>query len=118
MQWVRNTEELFFRDPPLFSIGSITSHIRPDERVRAATPTGGCSAWTSPTTSRRGERPRGAGAPWKADIGAGVNTSFREKWSELLRQVWLGYENRKNSSGANATDDAYPAAAVRRSATC
>ena len=34
VQWVRNTEELFFRDPPLFSVGSITSHIRPDERVR------------------------------------------------------------------------------------
>ena len=50
---------------------------------------------------------RAGTAGWKADVGAGVNTSFREKWSELLRQVWLGYENRKNSSGANATDDAY-----------
>ena len=36
-----------------------------------------------------------------------MNTSFREKWSELLRQVWLGYENRNNAVGANATDDAY-----------
>jgi hypothetical protein len=36
-----------------------------------------------------------------------VNAGFRAQWSELLRQVWLGQENRKNTSGANATDDAY-----------
>ena len=107
VQWVRNTEELFFRDPPLFSVGSITSHIRPDERsVRRN------AYWrmfgmdfSHDIPPRWGGRAGTAG--WKADVGAGVNTSFREKWSELLRQVWLGYENRKNSSGANATDDAY-----------
>jgi hypothetical protein len=31
--WARNTEELFFRDPPLFHIGGITSSLRPDANV-------------------------------------------------------------------------------------
>ena len=49
----------------------------------------------------------GNGQPWKQDAGNGVNTTFREKWAELLRQVWLGYENRNNGIGPNATDDAF-----------
>ena len=36
-----------------------------------------------------------------------MNTTFREKWAELLRQTWLGYENRTNFVGTNATDEAY-----------
>ena len=31
--WVRTTEELFFRDPPLYSIAGITSEARPLSRV-------------------------------------------------------------------------------------
>ena len=30
-QWLRSTEELFYRDPPSFFISAITSHIRPDQ---------------------------------------------------------------------------------------
>jgi hypothetical protein len=30
-------------------------------------------------------------------------------WNELLRQVWLGYENDTNTSGAKATDPSYVA---------
>jgi hypothetical protein len=33
LRWVRATEELFFRDPPLFSISGVTSEIRPDDRI-------------------------------------------------------------------------------------
>ena len=32
-QWLRTTEELFFRDPPLFSIAGIVSEARPQARV-------------------------------------------------------------------------------------
>jgi hypothetical protein len=41
------------------------------------------------------------------DVGDGVNGSFREKWTELLRQVWLGMEDAKNGIGPNATDREY-----------
>ena len=44
---------------------------------------------------------------WKRDVGAAGNTRFLEIWNELLRQVWLGYENDSNSSGANPTDESY-----------
>ena len=30
--WLRTTEELFYRDPPPFSITTVSSHIRPDLR--------------------------------------------------------------------------------------
>lgn len=108
VQWLRNTEELFFREPPLFSIAGVTSQLRPEARVvrrnaywrmfgmdlsHAVPP-----RWTNPTLGTQ---------PWKTDVGNGVNTTFREKWSELLRQVWLGYENRNNAVGANATDNAF-----------
>ena len=32
-QWLRATEELFFRDPPLYHITGITSQFRPDSRI-------------------------------------------------------------------------------------
>jgi hypothetical protein len=42
-----------------------------------------------------------------------VNTGFRERWTELLRQVWLGIENARNDSGPNATDREYVALLAR-----
>jgi hypothetical protein len=106
-RWVHATEELFFRDPPLFSVASVVSHLRPDMRVARRN-----AYWrlfgldlAHPIPSRWAGP--GGGQPWKVDTGTGVNTDFREKWSELLRQVWLGFENRINTSGANATDREY-----------
>ena len=32
-QWLRSTEELFYRDPPSFFISAITSHVRPDQEA-------------------------------------------------------------------------------------
>jgi hypothetical protein len=107
LRWLRTTEELFFRDPPLFSISSVTSHLRPEARVvrrNAYWRMFGMDLSHPVTRSVNGPM---SGATWKQDTGNGVNTTFREKWSELLRQVWLGMENRNNLIGANATDDAY-----------
>ena len=36
-----------------------------------------------------------------------LNQDFRQKWSELLRQIWIGVENRANTSGANPADPSY-----------
>jgi hypothetical protein len=52
-------------------------------------------------------------ADWKADTGNGVNSDFREKWSELLRQVWLAVENAANETGANPADEGYIASLCR-----
>ena len=101
---VRATDELFFRDPPLFTVGSVVSNLRPDIRISRRN-----AYWrmfgldlAHPIPPRWARA--GAEQSWKQDTGAGVNADFREKWSELLRQIWLGFENRINTSGPNATD--------------
>jgi len=106
-QWLRSTEELFFRDPPLFQAIGVGSHIRRfgRESRRGAywrmfgldLPFPIPTRWADPI----------GGQPWKSDVGAGVNHPFRRQWTEFLRQVWLGVENRRNLVGANATDAEY-----------
>ena len=104
-RWLRSTEELFYRDPPLFASGLVGSQLRPESRVIRRN-----AYWrmfgldlSHPVAgpSQNGAR------DWKQLTGNGVNASFRAQWSELLRQIWLGIENRNNSSGANATDPGY-----------
>ncbi|HZC99991.1 MAG TPA: hypothetical protein VFA46_07310 [Actinomycetes bacterium] len=110
IKWVRATEELFFRDPPLFSITGTVSELRPHARVSRRN-----AYWRMfgmdvphaiPAQWDRG------GQAWKVDVGE-VNVDFRAKWTELLRQVWLGLENNRNSSGANPTDGSYVALLCR-----
>lgn len=105
-KWLRATEELFFRDPPLFSISGVVSEARPHARVTRRN-----AYWRMfgldlphPLPSLRD----GAGGQqdWKAHVGL-VNADFRAKWTELLRQVWFGLENDKNTSGSNPTDPSY-----------
>lgn len=96
-QWLRNTEELFYRDPPPFSITTITSHIRSDTRA-----------------SRRNAYQRmfgrdlihgtDDGQPYpyvKADT---YNNEFVATFEELLRESWVAIANRSNTSGSNPTD--------------
>ncbi|SED60568.1 hypothetical protein [Jiangella alba] len=111
LRWLRATEELFFRDPPLFSISGVTSAVRPDDRVNRRNCMWRMFGMDLPhPIPARWARPGSAGEQdWKSDTGSGVNTGFREKWTELLRQVWLGIENARNESGPNATDKEYVA---------
>jgi hypothetical protein len=105
LRWLHATEELFFRDPPLLSIGSVVSRVRPDLRVSRRN-----AYWRMFGLDLAHPLPAQVGSgdqSWKRDIGNGVNSDFREKWSELLRQIWLGVENQVNTSGANATDREY-----------
>src|SRR5437763_13778520 len=94
VQWLRSTEDLFFRDPPLFSSGLMTSQLRPESRIIRRNAHwrmfGVDLAHPIPAPASNGTR------DWKQLTGNGVNTSFREQWAELLRQIWLGIENRNN----------------------
>lgn len=104
--WVRSTEELFFRDPPLFSTsGPLSSQVRPDAAVNRRNAYWRMFGMDLPHPVGRGV----VGQPWKRDVGPTINSRFLELWNELLRQVWLGYENDTNSSGAKATDPSYVA---------
>lgn len=105
--WLRATEELFFRDPPLYSIAGITSEARPLSRVTRRNAYWRMFGFDLPHPLP--DRPSGfdEGRDWKAHVGLGANADFRPKWTELLRQVWLGLENFLNTSGSNATDPSY-----------
>ncbi len=103
-RWLRATEELFYRDPPLFSIGGIVSEARPHARVSRRN-----AYWRMFGMDLPHQPPASvaSGQPWKADVGLGVNADFRTKWAELLRQVWMGLVNSENTSGTNPTDPSY-----------
>jgi hypothetical protein len=102
--WVRATEDLFYRDPPLFTAGGpLMSQLRPDAVVNRRNAYWRMFGLDLPHPMSGA----GAGQPWKRDVGPTVNTRFLELWNELLRQVWLGFENDTNSSGAKATDSSY-----------
>ena len=106
-RWLRATEELFFRDPPLYSITGVTSEMRPHARVSRRN-----AYWRMfgfdlphpiPTRWPGASNERG----WTTDVGAGTNTDFRAKWNELLRQIWIGVEYAKATTSADPTDPAY-----------
>jgi hypothetical protein len=110
LRWLRATEELFFRDPPLFSINGVVSEVRSCERINFRNWVWRMFEMDLPhPIPARWCGGQGGEQAWKADVGSGVNTGFREKWTELLRQVWLGMENARNETGPNATDREYVA---------
>jgi hypothetical protein len=105
--WVRATEELFFRDPPLFSIAGIVSEARPLSRVNRRNAYWRMFGFDLPHPLPSGMPGSERQRDWKAQVGLGVNADFRAKWAELLRQVWHGLENFSNTSGSNPTDPSY-----------
>ena len=111
-QWVRATEELFFRDPPLFHITGTASQFRPDLRMTRRNLYWRLLGMDLPHPLPPAYPASSGVQPWKQDVGV-ANTRFHELWLELLRQVWIGYENVNNTSGANPTDPAYMAEICR-----
>lgn len=97
MIWLRNTEELFYRDPLPFSITAINSYIRPDMRA-----------------SRRNAYQRMFGMdlnhgtednqPYPYIRADTYNKEFVTIFEELLREAWVAIANVGNQSGANPTD--------------
>jgi hypothetical protein len=109
-RWLRSTEDLFFRDPPLFQAIGIGSHIRPYSRESRRGAYWRMYNLDMPFPVPPRWRDPVGGQPWKLDVGvSGANTAFRQQWREFLHQVWLGIENRRNLVGANATDQEYVA---------
>lgn len=113
VEWVRATEELFFRDPPPFTIASVVSQVRPHSRTNRRNAYWRMFGMDLPHTVPEKWGGPAAFADWKAGLGTGVNSDFRAKWNELLRQVWLGIENSQNASGANPADASYIAMLCR-----
>jgi hypothetical protein len=113
IKWLRSTEELFFRDPPLFSISGVVSELRPHARINRRQAFWRMFGFDIPHRIPAGEPGATEADSWKQARGLTANADFRAKWTELLRQVWMGLENRSNVAGANPTDPAYVALLCR-----
>ena len=106
-RWAQVTEEVFFTHPRNYSIRGVTSDLRPNHgavrrnayyRVLGLDLSHGLDD--------------GAPFPYpKAEI---ANREFSQLFEALLREVWLGFKNRSNFSGENATDDAAIEELLRR----
>jgi hypothetical protein len=110
--WLRATEQLFFRDSSPFSVASVLSDVRPYDRTNRRN-----AYWRMfGMDLAHAVPPLWAGAgplgDWKGLTGP-VNLDFRQKWSELLRQIWIGVENRANVTGPNPADPSYIALLAR-----
>jgi hypothetical protein len=111
--WLRATEQMFFGDPPQFSVAAVLSEVRPHQRTNRRN-----AYWRMFGMDLAHPVPPhwpGATGPlvdWKTQTGP-VNDDFRQKWNELLRQVWLGVENRRNGSGPNPADPGHIALLCR-----
>lgn len=107
--WLRNTEELFFRDPPLFGATGVVSDLRPSRSVNRRNAYWRLLGMDLPHQIPTGWRSSGNPEDWKTNTAPGVNNDFQEKLTELLRQVWTGLVNANNRIGANPTDEGYVA---------
>jgi hypothetical protein len=95
--WLRNTEELFYREQPPIAITTVTSHIRADLRASRRN-----AYWRMFGMDLNHGNDDGAPYPYiKADA---YNNEFVSAFEELLREVWVAIANRNNGSGADPTD--------------
>ena len=105
-QWLRNTEELFYKDPPPFAVADIASHIRSDMRA-----------------SRRNAYWRmfgmdlnhgtDDGQPYQYVRADAANSEFVPTFEEFLREVWVGMMY-VNATTARPTDNAKIATLAER----
>ncbi len=105
--WLRNTEELFFRDAAPFTIYSVTSYVRPDSGA-----------------SRRNAYYRMFGMDLNHGMDDGkpypyvkpdtANREFVSTWEDFLQEVWIGIVNDRNTIGVDPTDNAAIANLARR----
>lgn len=107
MHWLRNTEELFFRDPAPFSITSIVSAVRPDSGASRRN-----AYWRMFGMDLNHGLDDGKPYPYhKADA---ANREFVKTLEAFFTEVWIAIENANNSSGPNLKDDAAIANLAKR----
>ena len=99
LHWLRNTEEMFYRDGPSYFAPSLHSSARPD-----------CEAMRRTTYHRMLGMDLNHGTadnkPYPFTRAEAANKEFVSTFEELLREVWIGIVNAGNSSGIKSTDDA------------
>ena len=97
--WLRNTEELFYRDSAPFLITNVSSHIRSDLRANRR------NAYQSMFGM---DLNHGAddGKPYAYVKAEAANSAFVTTFEEFLREVWVGITYVSATSSSKPTDDA------------
>jgi hypothetical protein len=106
-QWLRTTEQLFYRDPPPLFVTSVHSDIRPDSD---ATRRNAYQRMFGIDLNHGGTD----GKPYSYVRAEAANKEFVNTFEELLREVWIGIINAGNSSGTKSTDDAKLADLIKK----
>ncbi len=79
LQWARAMEELLFRDPPPFSIGSVISRLRSDPRIERRRAYYSFFGFDLPFPLPASPALADGGQPpWKLDVG-GANITFQQR---------------------------------------
>jgi hypothetical protein len=106
-QWLRNTEELFYKDPPPFVITDIASHIRSDMRASRRN-----AYWRMFGMDLNHGKDDGQPYPYiRADA---ANTEFVPTFEEFLREIWIGMAYVTATAAASPIDDAKIAALAEK----
>ncbi len=96
--WLRSTEELFYRDPAPFLITSVASHIRPDLRSNRRN---AYQRMFGMDLNHGGDD----GKPYPYVRAEAANIEFVTTFEEFLREVWVGITYVTASTSSNPTDD-------------
>ncbi|MEV7346290.1 hypothetical protein [Streptomyces sp. NPDC093544] len=105
--WLRNTEELFYREPAPFTISAVTSRLRPDlDATRRSTYQRLLGMELNHGTDDN--------HPYPYPKAEAANREFVTTFEELLREVWIGSVNVRNATGPNPTDNGKIAMLVTR----
>jgi hypothetical protein len=96
--WLRNTEELFYRDSAPFLITNVTSHVRSDLRANRRN-------WYQRVFGMDLNHGADDGSPYAYVKASAGNTAFVSTFEEFLREVWVGISYVRASSSANPTDN-------------
>jgi hypothetical protein len=97
--WLRNTEELFFKDGAPFFITSVASHLRPDVRANRRNP---YQRMFGMELNHGGDD----GKPYAYVKADAANNDFVNTFEEFLREVWVGMTYVTATSSSNPTDPA------------
>lgn len=98
-QWLRTTEDLFYRDGTSSLIPSVSSWVRPDPR---ATRRNAYHRMFGVDLNHGGDD----GRPFAYERAETSNAEFIATFEAFLREVWAAYTNATNTSGPKTTDKA------------
>lgn len=98
-RWLRNTEELFFKDGAPFFITSVASHVRGDLRANRRNP---YLRMFGMELNHGGDD----GRPYPYVKPDAANSDFVSTFEEFLREVWVGMTYVTATASSNPTDPA------------